>query len=121
MVKVEFTVKKAAWLSNPNLRWKAGLEKAGLQFRQRLQRENYPPAPPLSTYVRTGTLANKAGFNIYEAGGSVTMFFGSTFYLPYLLYGTPQWVGWTPFGKREELLQYMTAGFKAGVKDYKEP
>lgn len=120
MFKFEFSVKKAKWLANPNLRWQKGLEGAGLQFRQRLQRSNYPPAPPMSTYIRTGTTANKAGFNIYQAGGSLTMFFGSTEYLPYLLYGTDRWVGWTPWDKKGEILKYMEAGFKKGVKEYKE-
>ena len=44
--------------------------------------------------------------------------FGSTFYLPFLLFpmkrtGVPKWPG-----KREELIQYMQAGFKSGVADY---
>jgi hypothetical protein len=120
MFRIDFTVRKAKWLTDPNLRWNAGLEQAGLQFRQRLQRSNYPPPPPMSTYIRTGTTANKAGFKIYTEAGKLTMYFGSTFYLPYLLFGTPQWVGWTPWNKREEILEYMTAGFKKGVKEYKE-
>jgi hypothetical protein len=120
MFKIEFTVNRANWLKNPNMRWRAGLDLAGLQFRQRLQRANYPPQPPMSTYIRTGTLANKANFKIYETGSSMTMMFGSTFYLPYLLYGTPRWVGWTPYQKKEEILQYMEAGFKEGIKNYKE-
>jgi len=115
MFKVEFTVRKKAWLSDPTLRWKAGLDAAGLQFRQRLQRSNYPPQPPLSTYIRTGTLANKANFKVYITGGTSTMFFGSTFYLTYLLNGTENWTG-----KKAEILQYMEAGFKQGIKDYKE-
>ncbi len=115
MVRVEFTVRKASWLSNPNLRWKAGLETAGLQFRQRLQRQNYPPPPPLSTYIRTGTLANKAGFSVAEGGSSIVLTFGSTFYLSSLLYDTPNWSG-----KKDELIQYMSRGFKDGVKNYHE-
>lgn len=120
VVRLEFNVTKKQWLTNPNLRWKAGLEKAGLNFRQRLQRANYPPAPPLSTYIRTGTLANKAGFSIYESGGTITMYFGSTFYLPYLLYGTPSWVGWTPYGKKEEIVEAMKLGFQTGIIGYTE-
>lgn len=106
----------ANWLQDPSIRWNAGLENAGLQFRQRLQRENYPPPPPLSTYVRTGTLANKAGFNITEIGKIAEV--GSTFYLPYLidLDGRPE--NWA--GKRDELFQYIQAGFKEGVKNYQE-
>jgi hypothetical protein len=115
LFKLEFTVTKARWLDDPNLRWRAGAEAAGVQFRQRLQRENYPPPPPMSTYVRTGTLANKANFAVYEVGGSVIVFFGSTFYLPHLLYITPNWSGKLP-----ELLDYMQSGFIQGVRDYKE-
>jgi hypothetical protein len=120
MFKLEFTVNRAKWLKDPNLRWKAGLDEAGLQFRQRLQRSNYPPPPPLSTYIRTGTLADKAGFKTYVVSGQSTMYFGSTFYLPYLLFGTPQWVGWTPWDKLGEVLKAMQEGFKKGVRDYKE-
>lgn len=121
MFKVDFQVKTAKWIKDPNLRWRAGLEGvqgAGMQFRQRLQIENYPPPPPMSTYVRTGTTAKKAGFRVIETGNTLTMVFGSTFYLPYLLYGTEHWAGWV--GKKEEILQYMEAGFKQGIKDYKE-
>ena len=114
MYHIEWTsVHVADWMEYPELRWNAGLENAGLQFRQRLQRENYPPPPPLSTYVRTGTLANKAGFNIVDFGRVAEV--GSTFYLPYLLDITPNWSG-----KQDELYQYIAAGFKEGVKNYKE-
>ena len=118
MFKVEFSVRKAKWLSEPNLRWRAGLEKCGFQYRQRLQRSNYPPQSPTSTYQRTGTLANKAGFKIFEAG-NLTLLFGSTFYLPYLLFDGKKRSALWP-GKKDEILQYMQAGFKEGVKDYKE-
>lgn len=113
MYRVDFTIHMADWMQHPEKRWNAGLEVAGLQFRQRLQRQNYPPPPPMSTYIRTGTLANKAGFNITEFGRVALV--GSTFYLPYLLEGTPNWSG-----KQDELFQYIEAGFKDGVKNYQE-
>lgn len=113
MFKIDFTINVKDWMRNPEKRWNAGLEGSGLQFRQRLQRQHYPPQPPLSHYIRTGTLANKAGFNIEDFGR--VMVFGSTFYLPYLLDGPENWAG-----KRDELFQYMVAGFKEGVKNYKE-
>jgi hypothetical protein len=115
MVRVEIEIRRAEWLKDPNLRWKAGLEGAGVQFRQRLQRQNYPPPPPMSWYVRTGLLADKAGFNVVEEGGNLVMYFGSTFYLPHLLYVTPNWSD-----KYPELVQYMSEGFFQGIKDYHE-
>lgn len=121
MFHMDFTVTKAKWLSNPNLRWRAGLEGfngvfgAGLEFRQGLQIQNYPPPPPMAWYVRTGTLAKKANFKVYEAGNTLTMFFGSTFYLPHLLWVAPNWST-----KEPELLQAMRTGFVAGIQAYKE-
>lgn len=118
MFSSTFTVQKASWLSDPNKRWRAGLDKAGLQFRQRLQISNYPPQSATSTYIRTGTLAKKANFRIHEAGDSLTMFFGSTFYLPYLILdGKTRGALWPD--KKQELLDYMEAGFKEGIRDYK--
>ena len=120
MFSITFTVTKQQWIANPRLRWKAGLEGAGIQFRQHLQRSYYPPPPPMTSYVRTGLTADKAGFQIEDNPDSLAMAFGSTFYLPYLLYGTQYWVGWTPWDKKGELLRYMIEGFKQGVKNYTE-
>jgi len=115
MFNLDFTIRMADWMTQPEKRWNAGMENSGLQFRQRLQRENYPPQPPMSTYIRTGTLANKAGFDITEFGKVALV--GSTFYLPYLLAvdGPENWSG-----KLDEIFKYIEAGFKAGVKNYKE-
>lgn len=120
MYKISFSVRNKKWLEDPRLRWKAGLEVAGLQFRQRLQRQNYPPPPPMSTYVRTGLTASKAGFKIEMPGRRLIMWFGSTSYLPALLMGSEHWVGWTPWKKKEEIIDYMSKGFKKGVVEYKE-
>jgi hypothetical protein len=90
---IEITVTRANWLRNPEIRYKAGLGKAGLQFRQNLQRSNYgtPASGGGSGYQQTGTLANKAnnpGFVILESYGKLVMEFGSTSYLKYLWFGT---------------------------------
>ena len=103
-------------MTQPALRWNAGLERSGLQFRNHLQIETYPPEPPLSTYIRTGSTAHKAGFTITEVGRS--MDFGSTSYLKYLLMPARTVENWR--GKREELIGAMSAGFKEGIKDYTE-
>lgn len=149
---IQFTINRANWLKNPNLRWRAGLDGAGLQFRQRLQRSNYgtPPAGAYpSTYVRTGTLANKAAWRTFETGSSLYMQFGSTHYLQYLWYGTgiygyrgqpitpinAQFLSWQAGGEwihaksvrgtiweghMDETVKQMEAGFKEGVRNYKE-
>ena len=115
MFGFELNVTKASWLSNPAERWNAGLERAGLEFRQGLQISQYPPAPTTSRYVRTGTLAHKAGFNIVRIGQAMT--FGSTSYLPYLLIPAKSVRNWA--GKREELVQAMSEGFAKGVKEFR--
>ncbi len=58
--------------------------------------------------------ADKASFNITIPGKE--MVFGSTHYLPYLLFkgGAGLWPG-----KREELVDLMKRGFISGVTEYK--
>jgi len=112
---VTFTVTKKAWMSNPALRWDAGLNAAGMNFRTGLSREYYPPIPPSGDH-RTYQTADKAGFNITDPGH--TMEFGSTFYLKFLLYGTSRMAGWP--GKRDELVALMKQGFIFGVQNYTE-
>jgi hypothetical protein len=108
---INLDIKKAAWLDHPAERWNAGLERAGLRFRNQLTISRYPPAPPLSTYVRTGTLAHKANFRITEVGKS--MEFGSTSYLKFLLMPAKTVMHWQ--GKRKEVLDAMKSGFKFGI------
>lgn len=115
MFHFSIEVKQAAWMSNPADRWNAGLERAGLEFRQGVQISQYPPIPPDSTYIRTGTLAHKAGFSITRFGAE--MQFGSTSYLPYLLRPAKSVQHWA--GKREELVKAMQEGFAQGVKEYR--
>jgi len=86
MIELHFDTRTAEWLSNPPERWRAGLERGGLSFRQGLQRSNYAVQRPMSTYRRTGTLANKAAFEVAPSGMEMT--FGATSYLPFLLFGT---------------------------------
>lgn len=112
----EVTVTKKEWLSNPSKRWNAGLDRAGINYRQRLQRAHYPPIPPGSTYIRTGTLANKATYEIVEFGKTAEL--RGVFYEPYVLFGTSKWQGWP--GKIDELKEYIQSGFKAGVKEFTE-
>lgn len=87
MFKVQFDIKKAPWLDRPNSRWNAGLEAAGLSWRQELQRSRYGTSPIDSgLYQRTGTLADKTTFEITEEGRSMNLI--SAVYLKYLLGGT---------------------------------
>ena len=115
MFNVQFKVSRKDWIRDPRKRWNAGLEKAGLNFRQGLQRSHYPPIPPTSTYRRTYTTANKAGFRILVEGAE--MIFGSTEYLKWLLIPAVTVQHWE--GKDQELLQGMQDGMRAGVRDYK--
>lgn len=116
MFTIDISVSKAEWLSRPTERWNAGLEAAGLAFRQDLQIEKYPPAPAETSYIRTGHTAANAGFNITIVGQE--MQFGSMFYLPYLLFGTTKWIGWP--GKQDEIKSDMIAAFKEGVANFRE-
>lgn len=116
MFEISVQVHMASWLSNPATRWNAGLEQAGLQFRQHLARATYPPMNPGQTYVRTGTLADKANFNIEEPGK--VMSFGSTDYLQWLLIPARTVQNWG--GKREELFSAMQEGFRIGIAEFKQ-
>lgn len=115
-MRFSFTVNitKKKWLDYPPQRWNAGLDAAGLNFRQLLQRAHYPPLPPRGS--RTYQTADQASYNITEVGKE--MEFGSTSYLPFLLGGTSKMRGWP--GKWHELQTGMQAGFRAGVRDYRE-
>lgn len=110
---VNVTITKKQWLDHPEDRWNAGLDKAGFNFRQGLQRSHYPPLPPSGDH-RNYTTADKADYNITEPGKR--MEFGSTFYLPFLLNGTRFMQGWPGMG--QSLRDLLEAGFKAGIKDY---
>lgn len=114
MYSLQLTITRKEWLRNPEARWNAGLEHAGLQFRQHLQRSAYPPMNPGQTYVRTGTLADKAGFRIEEPGR--VMVFGSTDYLQWLLIPARTVQNWA--GKKDELTDAMKQGFVDGIKNY---
>lgn len=106
-------VTKKAWLDNPAIRWNQGLERAGLNFRTSLSRSHYPPLPPSGDH-RTYATAAKADFRITEFGR--VMEFGSTFYLPFLLFGTRFMVGWP--GKAGEIQDALSAGFKSGIIEF---
>ena len=85
-IKVEITT--AAWIKNPKRRWQAGLEKAGLNWRQNLQRSHYgSTGSSFSTYARTGTLANKANYT-FPRGEGTQVNLMATHYLRFLLEGT---------------------------------
>lgn len=114
MFEVQITVTKRAWLSNPAERWNAGLDRAGVNFRQHLQRAYYPPIPPASKYVRTGATADRANYNIIEFGK--VMEFGGTSYLTYLLIPARTVQNWA--GKKEELINAMQEGFRDGIVSY---
>lgn len=113
MWEVNIQVTKKAWMDHPEDRWNAGLERAGMNFRTGLSRSHYPPVAA-GGYTRTYQTADQANFNITEPGR--VMEFGSTFYLPFILYGTRKWEGWP--GKMDELTDLMQRGFASGVKEF---
>lgn len=113
MFDFTIAVSRKQWMQQPAIRWQAGLDAAGFNFRQGLQRAMYPPLPP-SGDRRQYQTADKAGWNVEEFGKSIT--FGSTYYLPFILDGTRKWEGWP--GKWAELQDLMQRGFKAGVRDF---
>ena len=86
---IQIDVTKKAWLENPKLRWQAGLEKAGIAWRNSLQPSNYgSTGSDFSTYARTGTLADKSNFIFPNGEDGSEVDFISVFYLSYLLHGT---------------------------------
>jgi hypothetical protein len=115
MFSFQLDIKTASWMSNPAERWNAGLERAGLEFRQSIQISQYPPIPPNSTYQRTGTTAHKAGFRVTSFGQE--MVFGSTDYLIWLLIPARTVKHWEPV--RPKMIKRMSDGFAKGVKDFK--
>lgn len=89
MFKLELKVTEAEWMKLPAIRWNAGLERAGLEYRQQLQPSGYPPKPPNSSYARKGAaggITSKANFKIITRGKE--MEFGGPYYLKFLLFGT---------------------------------
>lgn len=115
---MQLTTKKASWLDNPSKRIDAGFVRAGFNFRQGLSRSQYPAVPPGSRYKRTYATADKANYQITIPGKE--MKFGSTFYLPYLLFPSRKGRGPLWSGKLEFLVKMMIAGFKSGFKDFKD-
>ncbi len=113
---LELKVERKEWIKNPLLRWNHGLELSGMNFRTALSRSHYPPLPPSGVNVRTYATADKANFTIDEFGKRMS--FGSTFYLPFILYSTKFWRGWP--SKLDEIETLMTRGFIAGVAEYDE-
>ncbi|HEY5911106.1 MAG TPA: hypothetical protein VJA21_10935 [Verrucomicrobiae bacterium] len=114
MFRIDITIREDDWLKHPAERWNAGLEKAGINFRQGLQRRHYPPAPAASRYVRTYMTADKANFKITEPGK--VMEFGSVSYLQFLLVPTSTVAHWA--GTKDKLVELMQSGFKNGVATY---
>lgn len=116
MFLAEFKIVEAEWMKNPKLRWNVGLNRAGFNFRAGLQRNHYPPIPPNSTYDRTYLTADKANWRIVRQGEE--MVFGSTHYLPYLLFDGKRKALWP--AKKAELLLLMKQGFISGIRDYRQ-
>lgn len=106
-------VTKAPWLDNPAERWNAGLERAGLAWRTSNSRGTYPPLAP-SYPNRSYRFADDSDFEITDPGRS--MDFGSTFYAPFILFGTRKWAGWQ--GHLDASVGMMKDGFAAGVAEY---
>jgi hypothetical protein len=83
---IEFEVRIPPGLLDPDERWQAGLMSAGLRFREAFQRDEYPPQAQLSTYTRTGALADTIDFTITEFGRAMDL--GGPIVASYLLFGT---------------------------------
>ena len=111
---INITVTKKPWMSNPRLRWNAGLQRAGLAWRTSNSPMYEPPINP--SYDRTGTFGRSSDFEITEEG--VSMDFGSVFYGPFIDFGTSKWSGWV--GHLDNSVSMMSEGFKNGVADYDE-
>lgn len=115
MITLNFHVTKAEWLNNPNGRWNNGLKRAGANWIGGLKR--YPPKPPRSTYVRTGTLRKKANFLIVEEGKQMDV--GTVSYgRPVLLNSEKRARNW--IGKLNEVIEAMKRGFAKGIQENKE-
>lgn len=82
-MRMDYTITKKEWLTNPKERWNKGLMYAGNEWKA--QNAQYP-ASNSSTYIRKGGLADKSDFTIIDEG--VMMELRSTFYWKYLMYGT---------------------------------
>ena len=113
-VELSLSITKKQWFSQPALRWNAGLNQAGVNWRQHLQRAYYPPAPPNSRYVRTGATADRANYNINDEGKEMDL--GSTSYTIFLLMPARTVVNWS--GKKDEEKLAIEQGFRDGVANY---
>jgi len=114
MFSLSLNITRKAWMSNPRIRWDAGLQRAGLAWRTSNSRAFEPPINP--SYTRTGQFADKSDFEITEVGKSMN--FGGVFYSPFVLFGTSKWVGWP--GHLDNSASMMQQGFINGVKEYDE-
>lgn len=112
---INITVTRKNWMSDPKLRWNAGLDRAGNAWRTSNARSTYPPIPP-SGDRRTNQFADQSDYEITEPG--VSMNFGSTFYAPFILFGTRKWAGWP--GHLDSSVDMMKDGFINGVREYQE-
>ncbi len=109
---LNIAVTKKPWMDNPKLRWDAGLQRCGQAWRTSNSPSYEPPINP--SYDRTGTFGRSSDFEITEMG--TTMTFGSTFYAPFILFGTRKWEGWP--GHMDNSVDMMAEGFRNGVRDY---
>jgi len=101
-MRMDYTITKKAWLTNPKQRWNKGLMYAGNEWKA--QNAQYP-AGTSETYSRTGILGDKSDFDIIDEG--VMMDLRSTFYWKYLMYGTGIW------GPKAKLIEPVTPGVLA--------
>lgn len=100
-------------MQEPTLRWNAGLERMGLAWRTSNSRSMYPPLTPSYPH-RTYQFADQSDYEIDDPGRHMT--FGSTFYAPFILFGTSRWAGWP--GHFERSLDMMRQAFIDGVVEY---
>lgn len=80
-------IKRPKWFDNPPDRWNAGLVMAGNAWRAQMQ--SYPVAkgsPGVISNIRTGAMGAKSTFVVADYGRVMELW--STFYWPYLMYGT---------------------------------
>jgi hypothetical protein len=134
------------WLDAPDEMIHAGLERAGLSYRQSMQMGNLPPIP--ADGYRSGTLSNKANYKIdgdnkgmdltstYYAKFAIngTGMFGpykfpivpvNAFQLSWLPHGSSEWAhakytqGYIWHGFRDQLVGKIVDGFIQGMKEFR--
>lgn len=86
-IDIKWQILRAKWMSQPNLRWWAGLEEAGKTFVANFQPSRYGHSPiPSGLYRRTFNLAREVSYQVLYSQDIVQFY--APHYLEYLLTGT---------------------------------